>query len=52
MAEAGAFVEAVLIAGSFVTSKPDPNDIDIVLVVTANYDFSKDLPPTLYNLLA
>src|SRR5918995_578665 len=51
-AKAGAFVEAVLIDGSFVTAKPDPNDIDIVLVVAANYDFSKDLPAALYNLLA
>ena len=51
-ARASAFVEAVLIDGSFVTSKPDPNDIDIVLVVAANYDFAKDLPPALYNLLA
>ncbi len=50
-AKAGAFVEAVLIDGSFVTSKPDPNDIDIVLVMAANYDFSKDLPPALYNYL-
>ena len=40
-AKAGAFVEAVLIDGSFVTSKPDPNDIDIVLVMTANYDFPR-----------
>ena len=51
-AKAGAFMEAVLIDGSFVTSKPDPNDIDIVLVVAANYDFSKNLSPALYNLLA
>jgi hypothetical protein len=37
---------AVLIDGSFVTAKPDPNDIDIVLVVAADYNFSKDLAPT------
>jgi hypothetical protein len=51
-AKVGAFVEAVLIDGSFVTSKSDPNDIDIVLVMAGSYDFSKDLPPALYNLLA
>ncbi|HEV8719359.1 MAG TPA: hypothetical protein VGW77_01815 [Candidatus Binatia bacterium] len=28
------------------------NDIDIVLVVVANYDFSTDLPLAAYNLLA
>ncbi len=50
--KACAFVEAVLVDGSFATSKPDPNDIDIVLVVVANYDFSTDLPLAAYNLLA
>jgi Family of unknown function (DUF6932) len=45
-------VETVLVDGSFATSKPDPNDIDIVLVLVANYDFSTDLPATVYNLLA
>lgn len=44
--------EAVLVDGSFVTSKPDPNDIDVVLAVVASYDFSTDLPPAVYNLLA
>ena len=46
------FVEAVLVDGSFATSKPDPNDIDVVLVLVASYDFSTDLPPAIYNLLA
>jgi Family of unknown function (DUF6932) len=45
-------VETVLVDGSFATSKPDPNDIDIVLVLVANYGFSTDLPATVYNLLA
>ena len=30
----------------------EPNDIDVVLVVVANYDFSTALPPAVYNLLA
>ena len=46
------FLEAVLVNGSFVSTKPDPNDIDLVLVVAAAYDFSRDLPPVEYNLLA
>ncbi len=50
--KAGDIAEAVLVDGSFVTSKPDPNDIDVVLVVIASYDFSTDLPPAVYNLLA
>ena len=45
-------MEAVLVDGSFVTSKPDPNDIDLVLVVAAAHDFSTDLPPGQYDLLA
>ena len=45
-------LEAAIVDGSFVTAKPDPNDIDPVLVVEARYDFSKDLPPVQYNLLA
>ncbi len=45
-------VEAVLVDGSFVTAKSDPNDIDLVLVVPAGHDFSIDLSPVQYNLLA
>ena len=45
-------MEAVLLDGSFVTTKPDPNDLDLVLVVAASHDFSADLPPAQYNLLA
>jgi len=46
------FLEAVLVDGSFVSAKPDPNDIDLVLVVASAHDFSTDLPPVQYNLLA
>jgi hypothetical protein len=46
------FIEAVLVDGSFVTGTPEPNDIDLVLVVASNYDLSADLPPVAYNLLA
>jgi hypothetical protein len=45
-------VEAVLVDGSFVTVTPDPNDIDLVAVVASSYDFSTDLLPVVYNLLA
>jgi hypothetical protein len=51
-ARASALLEAVLVDGSFVTAKPDPNDIDLVLVVPQNHDFSADLPAPQYNLLA
>lgn len=46
------FMEAVLVGGSFVTAIPEPNDINLVLVVAAACDFSIDLSPAQYNLLA
>lgn len=45
-------VEAVLIDGSFVSGKPAPNDIDLILVVSAAHDFSADLTPVEYNVLS
>lgn len=51
-AKACGLVDAVLMDGSFVTAEPAPNDIDLVLVVSANHDFSADLPLVHYNLLA
>ena len=38
--------------GSFVTAKPVPSDIDLVLLVATSHDFSSDLPPAHYGLLA
>src|SRR2546428_848981 len=37
-------VIAVLLNGSFVTAKPNPNDIDLILVVATTHDFRRDLP--------
>ena len=45
-------VEAVLLNGSFVTSKPAPHDIDLILVVRQSHDFSADLVPAEYNVLS
>jgi len=45
-------VEMVLVDGSFVTAKPDPNDIDLVIVLPASHDFSADLPAAQYDVLA
>jgi hypothetical protein len=45
-------VEEVVINGSFVTAKPDPNDIDMIVVLPAGHDFSRDLPAAEYNLLS
>ncbi len=40
------------LGGSFVTDKPDPNDIDLILVVPAAHDFAADLTPAEYNVLS
>lgn len=50
--EASVIVEAVLVNGSFVSGKPDPNDIDLILVVPTNHDFAADLIPAEYNVLS
>ncbi|HEY7424785.1 MAG TPA: hypothetical protein VH682_11195 [Gemmataceae bacterium] len=42
----------VLVDGSFVTEKPDPNDIDLIVVFPADHDFSRSLPLREYNLLS
>ena len=51
-AKASGVVETILVNGSFVTTKPDPNDIDLVLLVPASHDFSADLGPAQYNVLS
>lgn len=50
-AKAGALAQAVLLDGSFVTAKPDPNDIDLVVVLPETHVFSADLPLLQYNAL-
>lgn len=51
-AKASGMVEAVLVDGSFVTAQPAPNDIDLIVVVWAAHDFTADLLPHQYNVLA
>ena len=51
-AKAGGVIQAIVVDGSFVTAKPDPNDIDLVLIVPSDHDFSAELTPGRYNLLA
>src|SRR5437773_9097801 len=42
----------LLINGSFVTSKAQPNDIDLIVVLADRWDFQADLRPDIYNLLS
>ena len=44
-------VRAVIVNGSFVTGKPAPNDIDLLLVLAAGHDFHVDLSPTQYRVV-
>lgn len=50
--KASGLIEFIVMDGSFVTSRPSPNDIDLVLVVSATHDFTGDLPPHHCNILA
>jgi len=47
MAKASGIVDRVVVGGSFVTSKPEPNDIDVVIVLPNDLDFDA-LTPSQY----
>lgn len=51
-AQACSFIHAVVLDGSFISAAPAPNDIDLVLVVAADHDFSVDFRPSEYNVLS
>ena len=51
-ARAARLIRLVLVNGSFVTSKADPNDIELILIVAAGHDFSADLSQQAYNVLS
>ena len=42
----------LIVDGSFVTHKSDPNDVDLVLILRTNHDFTATLRPFEYNLLS
>ncbi len=49
-ARTSGIVEQLIIAGSFVTAKEEPNDYDAVIIFQASLDVSK-LPPVLVDLV-
>jgi len=51
-ANASGMIEALLLDGSFVTVSPHPNDIDMIVVVSASCDFTTELQPMQYNLIS
>jgi hypothetical protein len=42
----------ILVNGSFVTDKPNPNDIDLIVVLPSAHDLSGTLSPQAYDLLS
>jgi len=46
------FVVAVIINGSFTTSKHVPNDVDLIVVLSKDHDFNAELRPFEYNVLS
>ena len=42
----------VIIDGSFVTSKDEPGDVDLVVVLSAEHDVGAEILPCEYNLLS
>ncbi len=42
---------ALVIDGSFTTSEPTPNDVDIILVLHRNHDNTTDLSPLDYSMM-
>ena len=51
-ARAVKFCRSLLVDGSFVTAKLDPNDIDLVLVLPLDHDIKADLTPAAYALVS
>jgi predicted nucleotidyltransferase len=45
-------IAAVIVNGSFVTSKDEPSDVDMLLVLHDDHDFDADPRPFEYNLLS
>jgi hypothetical protein len=51
-AESCELIDAVLLNGSFVTAENEPNDIDLVVIVSSDHDFSAEFQPSEYNVLS
>jgi hypothetical protein len=51
-AAATGLVSAIILDGSFVTSKDNPNDIDLILVLRAGHDLAAVLRPFEYNVIS
>ena len=45
-------MRSVLLDGSFVTAKPAPRDVDLIVVVSGDHDFSAELTAAEYNVVS
>jgi hypothetical protein len=50
-AKVTSLVVAVIVDGSFVTAKDSPNDVDVIVVLRADHDYSASLRPFEYNVV-
>lgn len=46
------FVSRVVVDGSYVTSKDEPDDIDLIVVLRSSHDFASNLRPADYNIVS
>lgn len=51
-ARASQLVASVVVDGSFVTAKPEPNDIGLIVELVATHDFAADLSPAECNVVS
>lgn len=42
----------IIINGSFISAKDEPNDIDLILVLNLGHDFAAELRPFEYNVIS
>lgn len=50
-AKRSGLVTAVIVDGSYVTAKDEPGDIDLIVVLTADHDYTRELRPFEYNVV-
>jgi hypothetical protein len=41
---------ALIVDGSYITAKPEPSDIDLILVLQENFDIAQEVSPFEYNI--
>lgn len=51
-ARASGIVVAVIVDGSFVTDEDVPNDVDVIVVLRHDHDFTATLRPLPYNMVS